>query len=633
MTLSQRLHQRPASPDWLDEALDCLATDKAIRKDFGEDERLHIDRPLPFLAVYITDGKEGRAARDVATAHASYLITQNEETALTIIAALGPVLEKRFGAFLVIDIGELERDMVIGDDAPFLPPFEIRIAERGGTFAAKAADAMAGGIDIRNVKFRTPQVERGELDRDFIVAPVAESAGFPTVAIRFAPIYRQPASQTVFPDLRERLVANIFDACLKACAAFVEATGGRKLTTHRALGRKAFVDAVSRADRSIDEVASSFDFLLAVTPINAAAAWNAFEASSFKAPPVFLYRPLTLQVEAEKRKLFSIAFDRFEDPVLHQLYREKQQELDLQLSMISARETVRFVEYGRALYGPVEHRLLQEALDILACTADHAGEDDDPGGPGHHEWQDIAAAAEAMIAGYRTVYPGFEAGIDIRHDLPAGLLVTSGKLLIARSTIIAANRLEALLSHEIGVHLLTYVNGSAQGLRLFRSGLAGYEGMQEGLAVFSEYMVGGMTAARLRLIAARVVACTSMLSGADFIETFTMLVRDHGFQPAGAFHLTLRIYRGGGLAKDAIYLRGLLQLLSHLETGGALDPFWMGKIAASHFGVMQELGLRGLLKVPAVRPAFLNAHGAQTRLEKARAGLSPLDMITLQEPV
>ncbi len=119
-------------------------------------------------------------------------------------------------------------------------------------------------------------------------------------------------------------------------------TQSLKLTTHRALGRKAFVDAVSRADRSFDEVAASFDFLLAVTPINADAAWQEFRENKFKRTPQFLYRPLSVQVEAEKRKLFSVAFDRFEDPVLYHLYREKQQELDLQLSLISARESSQF---------------------------------------------------------------------------------------------------------------------------------------------------------------------------------------------------------------------------------------------------------------------------------------------------
>ena len=168
-------------------------------------------------------------------------------------------------------------------------------------------------------------------------------------------------------------------------------------------------------------------------------------------------------------------------------------------------------------------------------------------------------------------------------------MVVNDRLLISRSTRMTRHRIEALLSHEIGVHLLTYFNGSAQGLRLFRLGLAGYEGVQEGLAVFAEYLVGGMTVARLRLIAARVVGCAAMLQGASFEETFRLLVRDHGFSEAVAFNLTLRLYRGGGLTKDAIYLRGLLEMLDHLRTGRPLDPFWMGKIATSHFDIIQEL--------------------------------------------
>ena len=125
-----------------------------------------------------------------------------------------------------------------------------------------------------------------------------------------------------------------------------------------------------------------------------------------------------------------------------------------------------------------------------------------------------------MIAIYRQAISRFRGDVELRDDLPAGLLVSGDRLLISPSTSMARSRVDALLSHEIGVHLLTYFNGSAQGLRLFRTGLAGYEGMQEGLAVFAEYLVGGMTVARLRLIAARVVACAAMLEGAAFDETF-----------------------------------------------------------------------------------------------------------------
>ena len=82
------------------------------------------------------------------------------------------------------------------------------------------------------------------------------------------------------------------------------------------LGARHSSMTLTRADRSIDEIAESFDFLLAVTPINADAAWQEFRSSGFRRAPRFLYRPLTVQVDAGKRKLFSIAFDSFEDPVL-----------------------------------------------------------------------------------------------------------------------------------------------------------------------------------------------------------------------------------------------------------------------------------------------------------------------------
>ena len=92
-----------------------------------------------------------------------------------------------------------------------------------------------------------------------------------------------------------------------------------------------------------------------------------------------------------------------------------------------------------------------------------------------------------------------------------------------------AHRLEALLAHEVSVHLLTHFNGAAQGLTIFRTGLAGYEGVQEGLGVFAEWATGGLTRTRLRLLAARVVAVDAMLRGADFIEVYRNLTREHGF--------------------------------------------------------------------------------------------------------
>ncbi|GGG05310.1 hypothetical protein GCM10010924_37380 [Rhizobium wenxiniae] len=621
--------RNPNSEDnWLEEIVSCLADGKSIRRDLPGGGRLHIDRPLPFLCIHIAEDGAEPVARDVAQANASYLVAPNAAIALIVVEAIEVSLRKQFGVFILFDIGELKQDRFLTEDAPYLPPFEIAIWASADMM--EAAETFSAAIKDSEARFRTPRVERVSTPPTH-VDKASRDLEASTLAVRFAPVYRQPESEQIYPELRDQLVSMLFDAGLRAVTHRVETAKILKLKTHRALGRRAFVDAVTRLDRSIDDVASTFDFLLAVTPINAGAAFEAFKDGEQE--PVLLYRPLTLQVEAAKQKLFSISFDHLEDPVLHQLYREKQQELDLQLSLISSRQKSQFIEFGRALYGPVEPHLLSEAKTIL--THLNEGEpsgDDDAGSRGKiADCYQIEHRARSMIAAYHRQLNDFEVSVEIRDDLPSGLMVSGHRLLIARSTVMDARRVEPLLSHEIGVHLLTYFNGSAQGLRLFRSGLAGYEGMQEGLAVFSEYLSGGMTPARLRLIAGRVVGCASMLDGATFRETNSLLIEEHNFSTSAAFNVVLRLYRGGGLAKDAIYLRGLLALLDHLRGGGALEPFWMGKIAASHFGVMQELAERGLLHLPAVRPLFLETDEGRTRLARARDGMRPLDMIQRQE--
>lgn len=598
-----------------------LLAGEALRCDLGGGARLHIDRQLPFLVIHRL-GRSTEAARAIAAANASYLLFRNQAQAKAIIAQVGKAMREKFGFFLVVEVAELEKDN-LAEDAAYLPPFEIELACSQDGPAQTACRAVGAAIEAIDVKFRRPQLAQTDLGRKGGRPRLVERlTDHPALHVLFAPIYRAPDGKSLYPDLRERVIANLVDAILQGIAAFARETGSMKPASHRALGRRLFIDAVNRADAAIDEIAQSFDFLLAVTPINAMPAYEQFSRDGYRHAPRFLYRPLTVSLARQKRALYTIDLDRFEDPILSELYAQKRQELDLQLTMIAARETPRFRELGRALYGAVEPALLREAEQILDhCPPKKAQ-------PGKQLGSDaVRKRANAMIAGYVEAYPGFDATVELRDDLPSGLMVSGARLLISQQMSIPAGRVEALLCHEVGVHLLTYFNGSAQGLRLFRSGLAGYEGLQEGLAVLAEYLVGGMTSARLRLIAARVVGCAMMLDGASFSETFAAMNGKYGFAPQTAFTLVLRVYRGGGLAKDAIYLRGLLEILAHLETGGELDPFWIGKVAVSHFPIVQELGSRGLLKAPRLLPGFLNHKGAQQRLEQARSGLSPINLV------
>ena len=84
---------------------------------------------------------------------------------------------------------------------------------------------------------------------------------------------------------------------------------------------------------------------------------------------------------------------------------------------------------------------------------------------------EVAEAARALIASYRLIDERFDAEVELRDDV-SGLMVSGPKLMIGRDSIMPAHRLDALLAHEVSVHLLTYFNGAMQGLKIFRSGLA-----------------------------------------------------------------------------------------------------------------------------------------------------------------
>ena len=241
-----------------------------------------------------------------------------------------------------------------------------------------------------------------------------------------------------------------------------------------------------------------------------------------------------------------------------------------------------------------------------------------------------AMSGRVEIAAYSSVEEGFAPGVEVRDDLAAGLMVSSGKLMVSSDTRMARHRLDALLAHEISVHLLTWFNGRLQPLAIFRTGLAGYEGLQEGLGVFAEYAVGGLTTSRMRLLAGRVVAVDAMLSGAEFGECFRLLSLDHGFSERTAFNISARVYRSGGLAKDLIYLQGFKSVIDLVAAGASLEPYWLGKIAPAHAPMIEELLQRGLLRPPRLIPEFMSRPDTKARIARLR-GRANLGSILSEE--
>ena len=614
-----------------------LADNKRVRRNLPGAGRLHIDRALPFLCVYRRPlRKKDEGTEWLVTSEAAYLTasaTAGLQPGLTrLVGEIARTMIGQFGAFLVVELWSGDRNgsetqEALPETRP--PGFRILASPRDdlddildGFESALRRKKFAG----QHAEIRIRRTSRCAPGRLRPILPASESPGPTcfTLGLEVRPIYRGEEDSDIYPLLLRRLRRWL---SLAQRRMFFDFT--RKHTTQRpqhfqVLGRRAMVKAVWEVDKQLADVSDRFDFLLQVTPVDAERAWHRFERSRFDRAPTFHYRPLPVDPVLLKRSPYLTPIERVEDPALALLFRQKQIELDRQLTMLLDINTRRFLLGSLQLYGNVDENLAALSGEILDRLPARTRENTKSG---YVDAATFAKRAEEEIAYYRKRYPGLNAGVQVRGDIAAGLMVSRGSLLVGAHSRFPASRVEPLLQHEIGTHVLTYYNGKAQPFRQLYTGLAGYESLQEGLAVLAEYLVGGLSRPRIRLLAARVLAANLKIDGASFVDTFRELNGRHGFERRTAFMITMRIYRGGGLTKDAIYLHGLYQMLEYLGSGGKLLPLFIGKIAADHVPIIRELTWRQVLRDPALTPRYMEKPEALARLDRLSRGLNVMDLI------
>lgn len=630
MKISKKQKPSIISNSFIDSICDRLRENKQVRRNLPLWGRLHIDRQLPFLCVYRKPvGGSDQGANRLVVTSPSYLLAPSHrsmhQSLSKLICEIAKIMVDQFGSFIVLEIWSGTDGTGGSADLDKENAFHIfrpRRSKLDSTVEAMLASLKK--IRIPNlamslkVATRITTKTHPSKFHPLMTNKEAEQIGCHLLGLEVPPVYRDMESDLEFPDVLIRLRRELQRSLKKTFFEFTRTQTTRRPPNFQSLGRRAVVKAVWEVDQKLAKVSNSFDFLLLMTPVNTETQWAKFNRRKYSVPPKFIYRPLPIDPALLKRKLFSCPIERVEDPTLALLFTQMQRELDRKLSMLADRGTRQCLYGSLQVFGGVGDELYNTAENLLKKLPARTREGFSKGTVNASEF---AAIANQEIQRYRDIYPDLAARVEVRRDV-TGLMVSRGNLLVGSDLKLAMPRVRPLIQHEVGTHILTFYNGLAQPFKTLLLGLPGYEELQEGLAVLSEYLVGGLNKARLRLLAARVLAVKQMIDGASFIDVFNILAKVWRFEKRTAFVITMRVFRGGGLTKDAVYLAGLIKLLAFLMKSGNLDELYIGKVDITHIPIIRELLARQVLKPAPLKPFYLSEDA--TRQKLGRLALGPM---------
>jgi uncharacterized protein (TIGR02421 family) len=314
------------------------------------------------------------------------------------------------------------------------------------------------------------------------------------------------------------------------------------------------------------------------------------------------------RVERELWRMLDLARERVADQPIASLYRDRIDELELELVMIDSLgdpKRVRPIAARRfgtgalpvhTLDGPAPvARVARALLEALP----HREE------PREIPAYDLAGRPSLTLLMLATArHAGLDIEVKVEPRLTAGAATGDRTIFIADRMF---GRREALrfAVHEVLGHAVAAANARDQPLRIFEIGTAGSFSAQEGLALCLEERAGVLDAYRLRTLAARVLATDRMHAAASFGETARWLHTEHNFSAADAVAIAERAYRGGGVARDVGYLHGWLEVRAALESGAiTIDQLRTGRLGLPVVRVLDVLEEAGLARAPRYRPSL-----------------------------
>jgi hypothetical protein len=163
--------------------------------------------------------------------------------------------------------------------------------------------------------------------------------------------------------------------------------------------------------------------------------------------------------------------------------------------------------------------------------------------------------------------------IEIRSRQLAVAATGEGLVAVRPSVWLSREASERVAVHELHAHALPRARASSAGVGLLRAGTACSSEHEEGRALLIEERRGYFRAERRHELALRHRAALSVRDGATPEETVRLL-EGLGVSLERAADLALRVHRGGGLAREVVYLPAYLEVKAAFAEEPALEAWF-----------------------------------------------------------
>ncbi|MFZ5894571.1 MAG: tyrosine/phenylalanine carboxypeptidase domain-containing protein [Myxococcota bacterium] len=296
-----------------------------------------------------------------------------------------------------------------------------------------------------------------------------------------------------------------------------------------------------------------------------------------RAEPRFEYRAVELRAVA--RGLEALMRELASEGNLARLFAERAEELLLEAELVESVGSRRFAGLARRRYPSEPSPALEALVEELAAGMVETDELIEVEAP--HP-QSLLNVVRRRIAEWK-----LPVRVELRTQLSCVAAAGDGFVAIRRGAHLSALAAERVAAHELLAHVMPRLQAAHEALGIYRVGTRGANEDEEGRALCIEQRLATWDSARRRELAFRHRAAERVHAGVELNDCVHELVRagatfDH------ALDWSLRALRGGGLAREIVYLPAMLRFSHAIANDPSCERFF-------------ERGRVSLVAVPALR--------------------------------